>query len=242
MRKCAIDRHDYEDTGCLSENEMDDIITTYPGLRNENLKCLYQSGSKKLPRRVRRLMDKFVLPSVRPEELLSEVDILIAMKQWQRILPNMVFIGVYGSDALSKIGGLRRSFQKTIEHFTMDGSHPKSKIAFILNTDRIATSGAHWVAVLVCKKYVEYFDPLGKPPNEDITKSLRSLVPSKTLVVNDKRLQSKESIQCGVWSMMFILERVSGKSKSIEDFVEKGYTDSDMAELRGDLFAEFSEC
>lgn len=237
---CSMDRQDYKDSFCLKPDELKDVFRENPKLSapDIDLKCLYQS--KRLPKKVERLMDKYMLPSIHTGDLLSEVDIMMAMKQWQRVLPNLKFIGVYASDVFSKFKGMRRSFQKTISVFTKED--PRNKIGFVLNTDAINTAGSHWVAVLVCRDYIEYFDPIGKQPNENIAASLASLVPTKRLIVNESRLQPKGSIQCGIWSMMYILERVTRQSKSMNEFVNKGYTDLDMENMRSKLFAQFSQC
>lgn len=236
---CTIDRKNLSHSFCLYPDELRSLFDAYPNINSSSdLKCMYESG--KLPKKVRKTLEKYMLPSVKPDDLLSEIDILIAMKQWQRLIPQLKFIGVYASNVFTTFASLRKSIQKSIKLFTAEDR--KNKIAIILNTDRINTEGSHWVAIIVCSNYVEYFDPLGKTPNDEIAKSLKSLAPSKTLIINDTRLQPKGSIQCGVWCIVFILERVTGCSKSMEDFVGKRYSESDMDRFRKKLFGQFSDC
>jgi hypothetical protein len=115
---------------------------------------------------------------------LSNFDIEHKMKG------NKLFKGVFMSDVLpSKI----------------------EKGSYIINLDKIANSGTHWV----CAYHdggdtVEYFDPFGYISNNDTTRFLKST--GQKVLANTSMLQHPLSKACGYYCMYYIMERDKGKS------------------------------
>jgi hypothetical protein len=100
---------------------------------------------------------------------------------------------------------------------------PNSQGSFIMNTDPSYKSGLHWVAVYFDArpngtKSIEYYDSYGDPPTKEtlqglklISEKLKSPVYLK-LKINRVTNQRATSSNCGFFCIMFINDRMRGKS------------------------------
>ena len=69
-------------------------------------------------------------------------------------------------------------------------------LLYIANTDPHFRPGRHWVVIYFGEEHIEYFDPLGKEPNNIIEDYLTLMGPNGYLR-NVKRVQGARSVNCG---------------------------------------------
>ena len=88
--------------------------------------------------------------------------------------------------------------------------------ALVVNTGNTGSKGIHWVAFVVTSPdHVEYFDPLGKVPEDHIKDYYEQFTFRKRM---DYPLQSLFTNACGQFCLYFILRRCGGLSfESIVD-------------------------
>lgn len=99
------------------------------------------------------------------------------------------------------------------------------RMAFIMNTDTRDKPGAHWVAVEIewsVRPAVHYYDPFGDDPDRRTVKALQALVAERRRLrpnqeplkfkVNKVANQRENSSSCGLHSMRFVREMLSGKA------------------------------
>lgn len=113
-----------------------------------------------------------------------------------------------------------------------------NKIGIVFNLDISTGPGTHWTAVFIDveKGELDYFDSYGSKPipliNKFMTDMADKLNKNKikpVLVYNDLRHQFGGS-ECGMYSMYFILKRLSGDT--MYDISRKKITDKKMNDLR----------
>jgi len=98
-----------------------------------------------------------------------------------------------------------RSFQGV---FACNELRPPMKLpaSYIVNTDPRSKPGIHWIAIYIDQNYIgEYFDSFGNKPDGDILKFLQRVC--KKIFYNNKCLQNKKSISCGVYCIYFLRQR-----------------------------------
>lgn len=82
--------------------------------------------------------------------------------------------------------------------------------AAIFNVDPAFAPGSHWTAVYVGSlNRPEYFDPLGKPPCENLRRWLEQFAHAP--LVLKRPIQSPNSILCGYFCMFYIFHRCLGR-------------------------------
>jgi hypothetical protein len=100
---------------------------------------------------------------------------------------------------------------------------PKSKGAFIMNLDPSNKPGSHWVGIFYDatpggSKTIEYDDSFGRSPSHEVTMELKQLseqlgsddyLKFKVNRVTDQRANSQS---CGYLAMLFVRDRLGGKS------------------------------
>lgn len=88
----------------------------------------------------------------------------------------------------------------------------------VLNVDTYDGGGKHWVSLFVDvpNKTLEYFDSVGRPPFEDVTKWMEKAKasmpnPSEWTIAETNRYQhQKENWDCGLFACFYIIKRVQG--------------------------------
>jgi hypothetical protein len=95
------------------------------------------------------------------------------------------FIGVYPADAEPKI------------------SNKKTNISIIFNLSNHDEPGSHYIAIHIKPKEIIYFDSYGKKlTNKYIKKYLKHF--KKPILYHTKKIQHKESIFCGLFSLAYL--------------------------------------
>jgi hypothetical protein len=130
--------------------------------------------------------------------------------------------------------------------FTENNIKKKIRHGFVINTSGKYNNGSHWVAMYVDlrTKNLEYFDSFGCRPSEGVEHTLTSIVTSinqkfperemGTVVKYNAKQKQRDSNQCGVWCILFIVSRIKGKS--LREFADLNITDSDCQKLKSYLF------
>jgi hypothetical protein len=68
--------------------------------------------------------------------------------------------------------------------------------------------GTHWVAYYIPKQgNCEYFDSLGLPPPEEVIQYLKKA--HRSITYSSFTIQSKESVLCGYYCVLFLIERLN---------------------------------
>ena len=97
------------------------------------------------------------------------------------------FNGVYSRDNLPKI----------IKHGV-----------YLINLDKYADVGTHWIAFYVKNNEVIYFDSFGV---EHVPKEIKRFIGHKNIKTNIFRIQADKSIMCGYFCIRFIDFMFAGK-------------------------------
>lgn len=136
--------------------------------------------------------------------------------------------GLY-DDQINKIMSHFKDYKGTIMRdeikTLLPGIEPKSRVAFIINTDTSDKPGQHWQAVLIdardgpeSSNSLEFYDSFGRsiPPDvlQDCKLILKMLKPSTVLKLKENRViaQSDNSSNCGFFCCRFLMDRFRGKS------------------------------
>ena len=146
---------------------------------------------------------------------LNTYDILHVMKQYEKLYKNFMFLGPVPADCPTKINCELSNLSLTKLH-----KNGIDNVGIIYNLDMSYQGGSHWVAMFIDIKNneINYYDSTASMPTPLIKKFIvnignKILRKNKDVKViyNDKKHQYGGS-ECGVYSMNFILERLSGVS------------------------------
>ena len=102
----------------------------------------------------------------------------------------------------------------------------KTNIGFwVLNLDNADGGGTHWVCFYLCQNKIEYFDPFGIYPPQELVDFARSNY--LELWYSTHQIQNIHSVACGYFCVYFILNRDKGRegNEILLDFTN----DSSMA-------------
>ena len=83
------------------------------------------------------------------------------------------------------------------------------KGVYVINLDKYANIGTHWIALFVKPKYTVYFDSFGV---EHIPKEIKKFIGNKDIKANIFRLQAYDSIMGGYFCIEFINYMFRGKA------------------------------
>ncbi len=185
---------------------------------------------------------------------LSNYDIDLVLKQYERIYPNFKTYNASASDCPVEV----TCPLSNLDPFKLR-AEGRTKIGIVFNLDKTGESGSHWVAVYIdlkiakepltpedLKKMVKdpveinYYDSYGDPPVDGIKMFIVRLGEKFLLkgekvkiLYNDKRHQYGNS-ECGVYSMNFILERLHGTP--MKKISKSKIMDKDMNNMRRLLY------
>jgi hypothetical protein len=161
---------------------------------------------------------------------LSTNEIDYVASQYEYTFPNFKYIGCFPSDY----------YILYPQSFPVDVLDTFLQAAIVFNLDESHQSGSHWVAIFfdidenTGKRVVEYFDPTGQEPNQNIKRFLRHPYFSDSVIVISKKKHQRGNSECGVYSLYFILERINGSS--MKEINEKRIPDGEMSTFRKVLF------
>lgn len=126
-------------------------------------------------------------------------------------------------------------------------------VGVVLNSDFSYGPGKHWFAIYIDlsemrrqkKLVIEYFNSSGRMPYEQIIEYYENLkedyarkypdIDVELKVVVNERIQESKT-ECGMFSLIFIIGRIEGKS--VQFFSKKNVTDEDMIRYRKIIFVK----
>lgn len=180
-------------------------------------------------------------------EWLNTYDILLVMKQYEKLHRDFKFVGVFPRDFAYKHDGLTCVAKEMCDPSLFD--HQKSgkkRFGFVFNHDAHNQPGSHWVALFMSfdqdsKLFgSHYFDSTGREPKAEVLKFMTKTFIQKSLpitsVKSPVRKQFKNT-ECGMFALNFLINCVeSPTDKSYSDIVKSMGTDSEIEKLRDVFF------
>ena len=80
--------------------------------------------------------------------------------------------------------------------------------AYVINLDKFADVGTHWIALFCNKNEIVYFDSFGV---KHVLEEIKEFVGNKNITVNIFRVQANNSVMCGYFFIGFIDFMLAGK-------------------------------
>lgn len=215
------------------------------------------------------LIDQIINNQFRPigpadnNDWLSNMDISAVIKQYTDINPEIEFYGPFSADIhkhnvrdLFGAGKIREDTAiKDILTKCGKNNEEFKRVGITFNTDPHNKSGAHWVSLIIIndkensKIELNYFDSVGKDPNEDILTFIKLLIntsfkcyPQRDIIyrVNKKNVQ-RGNTECGMYSINFMID-VLIQGHTWDEFIENGLMpDKEVEKLRQFFFISESE-
>lgn len=139
-----------------------------------------------------------------------------------------LFIGAQPSD-YSKIKKIDYNKIKKVEN-----------IGIVFNLDTHKQPGSHWIAVYIDNqnKIIDYFDSLGNKINKNIQDFINNFLDYEYKYNINNIKHQKGGSQCGIYSVFYIIKRLSGMSfnQINKYFLNLNNSDTFMREYRKVLF------
>ena len=212
-----------ENNSCLTDSDIETFIEIYNKYNNIKLKNkddyiekmsgdyewkimkldIYKND-KKFYNKLKKVIFK---PVIKKYALLTNFDIDDVMTRIDK--DDFLWCGVYACDFYNyiEISELKKILKKI---------NSKKQTALILNTDSYIQNGSHWVCVFIDNylKTIEFYDSFGKPPNECVQVFINILKKynSSYNYIQNKKQQQKENIECGIYCIRYIIERIHGRN------------------------------
>ena len=79
---------------------------------------------------------------------------------------------------------------------------------YVINLDKYADVGTHWIALLCNKNEFVYFDSFGV---EHVSKEIKEFIGTKNIKANIFRVKANNSVMCGYFCIGFIYFMLAGK-------------------------------
>lgn len=140
-------------------------------------------------------------PNINMQSPLNTLEIKQILFKWSKIFHNKFCFHVGSSDSY--------------KWFDFKSCKNYQYNALVLNLDDSTLPGSHWIAIFLGKNTIEYFDSEGKQPYKRhiriFVEKLQNIYPNKKVLYNNKVFQNY-GINCGIYSIYFIVQRLLGKS------------------------------
>jgi len=146
----------------------------------------------------------------KPNEWLSNEDILKVLRQYEEAYPAFHFIGPSPIDFDTRLNG--SCVWNDLCQFSVEKERANHKkyVAIVFNLDRHDQSGSHWTAMFIdlLQKQMFYFDSAHNDLPPEIDTFHKRVAPDFAFFVN--RVQHQQSnTECGMYSLFFIIEMLS---------------------------------
>lgn len=156
---------------------------------------------------------------------LSDVEITEYMLQLTKYLNNkgikFRYMGTVSSDYFS----VHPEGIPKIKEFLDKGY----SVGLIFNTDPLSKPGKHWVSVFLNGKDVEYFDPVGSKPNQNIQSFLQHFMCTDCKFTRNTKMYQTKNGNCGLFAIDYLHSR-----STQNEYINKGDLQTDH--LRHELF------
>ncbi len=165
---------------------------------------------------------------------LDTYDIMVVMKQYEKLHKDFRFVGVFPKDFARQTNGKKCISTEMCDKDMYKG---RKKLGFVFNHDDHDQSGSHWVALFIDGDRAMYFDSQGVRPKKEVVDFLEQRM-SVRWTHNKVQLQFKNT-ECGMFSMMFLITCLESKpGTAMRAIVEKIGNDDDVFEMRKRLFVK----
>ena len=156
-----------------------------------------------------------------PNEWLNTYDIQRVLRQYEKSMPNFMFIGAVPIDFDYEPSPgnciVNELCKINVETLLKKG---KVNLGVVFNLDKHYESGSHWVAMFAKLNIgkIYYFDSYGYEPSKEVVILMKRLkeqcqklgIKEAEIKINNVRHQRKGS-ECGVYSVNFICKMLEGK-------------------------------
>ena len=188
----------------------------------------------------------------KPNEWLTNFDILKVMSQYEEIYPQFEFIGPTTIDFDSRpFSQPSKCVENKLCNFSLEKYLERNiqHIGIIFNLDDYDEDGSHWVAMFINipQKFIFYFDSAcNSTPDEIHVFVNRIHSQAKSLNMKFKYLENcpnqhqYQDTECGMYSMYFLitmLEKKRSWKEKIRLFKRKRVSDTEMKKKRDLYFA-----
>jgi hypothetical protein len=228
------------DSNQIPRKQLEDLIDIFRSKCGDDIKCILH---QKFMNEIIKGVD--LIDNLRPDgpassnEWLSNRDIDKEMKQYENIYNDFVFLTAVPLDCEE------HSFcpiEKNKFKFENIYSKGKRRAGIIYNLDKVGQSGSHWISAFMNLDTGEFYfsDSTGHPPEKYVLKLknkfekfMKSRGKNIIFKFNDKKYQ-KDSSECGVYSMNFIIRNLSGES--FESIIGNALTYNEITACRATYF------
>ena len=107
--------------------------------------------------------------------------------------------------------------------------------AYVINLDKYANVGTHWIALFCNRSEIVYFDNFGV---EHVTEEIKTFIGNKNIIANIFRVQANNSIMCGYFCIGFIDFMLAGKK--LTDFTNM-FSTYDFKKNDGSVLSYFKD-
>ena len=197
------------------------IQDRYKNVCDGQLCWIKQDFIKQMNEFMRLELEKYTLRPEGPEgrfEWLNTININEVMEQYEKIYKDFKFLGAVPID-------FQEINLEGIADINLHDYYNKNIIKFgiVFNLDESWQAGSHWVAMYadIKKGQVYYYDSYGTPAEQRIKKFMKKFdtyykekYNKKCDVDENPTRHQYENSECGVYSINFILQLLSGKNMS----------------------------
>lgn len=165
----------------------------------------------------------------KPNQWLSNFDILDVMSQYERAYKNFKFIGPTPIDFAKKTSGNNgRCVWQDLCDFSVEKNLKSGidKVGIIFNLDTHDQSGSHWVSMFINLKSgnIFYFDSASNPTPPEINAFVKEIIVMGNALKRKIAFKYTENYpnnhqtgntECGMYSLFFIVTMLLASNKSI---------------------------
>ena len=168
---------------------------------------------------------------------LSDHDINKVLRQYQRKYSDFIFLGAVPRDFYKLNNNYPKKWKISYKDINKIINYGKKKLAIVANLDTAENGGSHWIAIYIDldSSSIEYFDATGHNPPKDLRIFINKIASIYNLKIKiNKNRHQKRNSECGVYSIVYIISRLNGKT--FNNIVQNEVSDNVMNKMRGVIF------
>ena len=175
-------------------------------------------------------------------EWLNTYDILLVMRQYEKMNKSFRFVGVFPRDFAALHDGINCV---SPEMCARDIARGRNELAFVFNHDTHEQGGSHWVALYATldpkssRRGVFYYDSMGRPPKPEVQQFMDRLKDRYAIgeISYNKKRQQFKGTECGMFAMSFLISTLEAPpSLSYKQVVDTIGNDDNVNLLRDALY------
>jgi len=151
----------------------------------------------------------------KPNEWLSDTDILRVLKQYETAFPAFRFMGPCPIDFATRVSD--KCITEDICSLHLNSTNNKKQMGIVFNLDKHDEPGSHWVSMFIDirGKKIYYFDSAQNTVPPEIVELKDRLIaenPRFSFFSNSVEHQ-KGNTECGMYSLYFIIQMLQSKNR-----------------------------